>query len=142
MEMAEVLREAIESHACLTVLNTENVGPVTLFRAYPRGVDTFTIKDRERTDPAMRSQVAAYNEFNRRIFQRVHGEALAGRGVAISLTDCYRKTDYGEPITALKSYVLSPFVDEAQMRSIIDSVLAAQAEVQRAAAAPSAREPS
>ena len=44
VEMAEVLRELIESHPNLTVLNGENVGPVTLFRAYPDGVDTFTSK--------------------------------------------------------------------------------------------------
>ena len=53
VEMAEVLRELIESHPNLTVLNGENVGPVTLFRAYPDGVDTFSVKDRERSDPAL-----------------------------------------------------------------------------------------
>ena len=45
VEMAEVLREMIESHPNLTVLNGDNVGPVTLFRAYPDGVDTFHVKD-------------------------------------------------------------------------------------------------
>ena len=52
VEMAEVLREQIESHPHLTVLNGDNVGPVTLFRAYPDGIDTFNVKDRERSDPA------------------------------------------------------------------------------------------
>ena len=33
------------------------------------------------------------------------------RGVVISMTDCYRTSDYGEPIAALKSYFLSPFAD-------------------------------
>ncbi len=41
VEMAEVLREQLESHPNLSVLNGDNVGPVTLFRAYPDGVDTF-----------------------------------------------------------------------------------------------------
>ena len=44
----------------------------------------------------------------------------------ISLTDCYRQSDYGEPIVALKSYVLSPFSDEHRMRSIVEQVLAAR----------------
>ncbi len=126
VEMAEVLREHIESHPALSVLNEDNVGPVTLFRAYPDGVDTFSVKDREQRDPAYRGQLRAHNEYNRRIFERVHAEALAGRGVAISLTSCYRQTDYGEPITALKSYVLSPFADESQMQSVITHVLAAR----------------
>jgi glutamate/tyrosine decarboxylase-like PLP-dependent enzyme len=126
VEMAEVLRERIEGHPNVTVLNGENVGPVTLFRAYPDGVDTFTIKQREERDAGHREALLANNDYNRRIFERVHSEALAGRGVAISLTDCYRQTDYGEPIVALKSYVLSPFSDESQMVTVLDEVLKAR----------------
>jgi len=126
VEMSEVLREGIEAHPDLTVLNGDNVGPVTLFRVYPRGTDTFTVKDRERTDPRERERLLANNAYNRRIFQRVHAEALAGEGVVISLTDCYRESDYGEPIAALKSYILSPFSDEAHVRSVIARVLAAR----------------
>jgi hypothetical protein len=118
----------IESHPHLTVLNGDNVGPVTLFRAYPDDVNTFTIKDRERNDPGMRDSVRKNNDYNRRIFERVQAEALSGRGVVLSLTDCYRQTSYGEPIVALKSYVLSPFTDEAGMQLIIQHVLAARAE--------------
>jgi L-2,4-diaminobutyrate decarboxylase len=126
VEMAEVLREQIESHPNLTVLNGENHGPVTLFRAYPDGVDTFTVKDREQHDADYRQQLLAHNDYNRRIYQLVHEQALRGHGVAISLTECYRQTDYGEPIVALKSYVISPFSDEGRMNSIIDHVLAAR----------------
>ena len=126
VEMAEVLRERIEGHPNVTVLNGENVGPVTLFRAYPDGIDTFTIKAREEGDVGYRDTMLAHNEYNRRIFARVHSEALAGRGVAISLTDCYRQSEYGEPIVALKSYVVSPFSDEAQMETVLDEVLKAR----------------
>ncbi len=129
VEMAEVLRELIESHPNLTVLNGENRGPVTLFRAYPDGVDTFEVKELERSDRGFRQKLLAYNEYNRRIFERVHAEALAGRGVAISLTNCYRQTDFGDPIVALKSYVLSPFADENRMQSIVAHVVAARRQV-------------
>jgi L-2,4-diaminobutyrate decarboxylase len=133
VEMAEVLREHIESHPNLTVLNGDNVGPVTLFRAYPDGIDTFHVKDRERSDPAYRDRLLAHNDYNRRIYELVHAEALAGRGVAISLTDCYRQTDYGESIVALKSYVVSPFSDESRMETIIRQVLEARAKIDAAA---------
>jgi glutamate/tyrosine decarboxylase-like PLP-dependent enzyme len=126
VEMAEALRERIEAQPQLSVLNRDNVGPVTLFRAYPDGVDTFTVKEREMKDPSYRDQLLAHNEYNRRIYERVHAEALTGRGVAISLTECYRATDYGEPIAALKSYVLSPFADEGRMESVVRHVLAAR----------------
>jgi glutamate/tyrosine decarboxylase-like PLP-dependent enzyme len=126
VEMAEVLREQVEGHPNLTVLNGDNVGPVTLFRSYPDGVDTFTIKAREQSDAGYRDALAAHNDYNRRIFALVHAEALAGRGVAISLTDCYRQTDYGEPIVALKSYVVSPFADETRMQTVLDEVLKAR----------------
>jgi glutamate/tyrosine decarboxylase-like PLP-dependent enzyme len=129
VEMAEVLRELIESHPNLTVLNGDNVGPVTLFRVYPDDVDTFTVKQREREDSSYRDALLRHNDYNRRIFDKVHAEALTGRGVAISLTDSYRETDYGQPMTALKSYVLSPFVTEERMESIVKHVLKAREEV-------------
>jgi L-2,4-diaminobutyrate decarboxylase len=129
IEMAEVLREMAESHPNLTVLNGDNVGPVTLFRAYPDGVDTFTVKSRERSDASYGHEVLQHNEYNRQIFERVHRDALAGRGVVISLTNCYRHTDAGLPIVALKSYVLSPFADEHRMQSVISHVLEARRAV-------------
>jgi hypothetical protein len=48
--------------------------------------------------------------------------------VAIGFTESCRQTDYGEPIAALRSYVLSPFADEGQMPQVVERVLAALAE--------------
>lgn len=126
VEMAEVLRERLEAHPNLTVLNGANVGPVTLFRAYPDGVDTFTVKQRELSDPAHRDLLRAHNDYNRRIFELVHRQALAGDGVVLSLTNCYRQNEFGDPIVALKSYVLSPFADESRMETIVGHVLEAR----------------
>jgi glutamate/tyrosine decarboxylase-like PLP-dependent enzyme len=125
VEMAEVLREEIISRPELSVLNDQNFGPVTLFRAYPAGVDTFRVKERERSDPGYTAELLQHNELNRRIFRRVADEAYAGRGVAIGFTDNYRASESGEPICALKSYVLSPFAAEEQMHAVIEHVLAA-----------------
>jgi glutamate/tyrosine decarboxylase-like PLP-dependent enzyme len=125
VEMAEVLRELIGGRPELSVLNEHNVGPVTLFRAYPPGVDTFHVKEWEQSDPAYLDELRRHNELNRRIFQRVAAEALAGCGVAIGFTDNYHTSASGEPICALKSYVLSPFADEEQMHVVIQHVLEA-----------------
>ena len=129
VEMTQVLREHLEGHEYTTVLNRDNFGTVTLFRLYPDGVDTFTIKDQEFGDPACRNLLRRHNEYNRRIAAYVHEEALAGRGVMISFTDCYRQTSYGEPIFALKSYILSPFIDEENIQALVAKVLEAREKV-------------
>jgi len=129
VEMAELLREHFEGHATTTVLNGDNFGTVTLFRVYPDGVDTWTVPARERSDAAMRDDLLAYNEYNRAIYRYLHDKAMSGQGVLLSMTDCYRHSDYGEPIVALKSYILSPFVDEEHIDLIVDSVLEAREAV-------------
>ena len=129
VEMTQLLREHLEGHAGTTVLNRDNFGTVTLFRAYPEAVDTFSIKRQEFEDAAYRESLRTHNEYNRKIFDYVHSEAMEGRGVVISTTECYRQTNYGEPIVALKSYILSPFVDEADVKTVVDKVLEAREQV-------------
>lgn len=120
--MAEELREHLEGNTATTVLNGDNFGPVTLFRVYPEGVDTLSVPAQERTDPAYRDVLRAHNDYNRRIFDLIQADALQGQGVVISMTDCYRETTYGEPIVALKSYILSPFSDDQHVTAVLDSI--------------------
>lgn len=136
--MAEVLREHLEAHAATTVLNRGNYGPVTLFRVYPDGVDTFTQPDKEYNDPTYREDLRKHNDYNRRVFDLIQAEALEGRGVVISLTDCYRETEYGEPIVALKSYIMSPFSDEEYVDFVLESLWKARDQLngERGASAP------
>ena len=131
VEMAALLREQLEGHAATTVLNGDNFGTVTLFRAYPDGVDTWTISERERTDPAYAETLERHNEYNRRVFHGVHEKAMQGEGVLLSMTDCYRYTDYGRPIVALKSYILSPFVDEEHVKLLTETILKTREQVDR-----------
>ena len=129
VSMAEVLREQLEGHAATTVVNRGNFGPVTLFRVYPDGVDTFGVAEREQKDASYRDQLRIHNEYNRRIYQVVQADALHGDGVVISLTDCYRETDYGEPMVALKSYLLSPFAEEQYINAVLESLWKARATI-------------
>src|SRR5262249_57225528 len=132
VEMAQLLREHLEGHEATTVLNRDNFGTVTLFRVYPPGVDTFEVKE-EFTDPSCREQLRRHNEYNRKVYEYVHAEAMAGRGVLLSMTDSYRQTAYGEPIVALKSYMLSPFVDEEHVEAVVRKVLEARERIDGAA---------
>ncbi len=126
VEMAEALREHLEGHDSTTVLNDKGVGMVTVFRVYPDGVDTWTIKDRERTDPAAREELLRHNEYNRRLFRYLYDRAMRGEGVHISMTDCYRRTDYGEPMVGLKSFILSPFIDTQDVEQLVRDILDAR----------------
>ena len=60
----------------------------------------------------------------------IQADALQGKGVVISLTDCYRTSDYGEPINALKSYILSPFSETRHVQAVLDSIWKARREVE------------
>jgi hypothetical protein len=81
------------------------------------------------TEPGLRDQVRAFNAYNRRIFELIQADALHGEGVVISMTDCYRETDYGEPIVALKSYIMSPFSEEKYVDAVLDSIWKARAKI-------------
>jgi len=129
VSMAEELREHLEGHAAIAVLNCDNFGPVTLFRVYPDGVDTFSMPNDERTDPSCREALLRHNEYNRRVFELIQADALHGQGVVLSLTDCYRRTAYGEPINALKSYILSSFSEERHVNAVLESIWKARREL-------------
>ena len=126
VEMAEALREHLEGHVSTTVLNDAGVGTVTVFRVYPDGVDTWAIKDRERTDPAARDELLRHNEYNRQLYRYLYDRAMRGEGVHISMTGNYRQTDYGEPTVGLKSFILSPFIDEQDVEQLVRDVLDAR----------------
>ena len=136
VEMTQLLREHLEGHEGTTVLNRGNFGTVTLFRTYPVGVDTFEIKRQEFEDDKFRDSLLSHNDYNQEIFQYVNAEAMEGRGVFISTTDCYRKTTYGEPIVALKSFILSPFVDEEDVKTVVAKVLEAREAIAKCGERP------
>ena len=120
--MAETLRNRLRAQSSISVMNPDNFGPVTLFRVYPDDVDTFEFPKLEQTNADYAPQLHRYNEYNRRIFQVIHADALRGEGVVLSMTDRFRETDYGQPVVALKSYIMSPFSDQQYVQAVIDSI--------------------
>ena len=141
VEMAERTREQIEAYPFLDILNDYNYGPVMLFRIYPRGTDGEETTRNETTDATLRDQLHRHNDYCRRIFDVLRREVRDGKGVNLSITDCYRRTVYGEPIVAIKSFIMSPFTDEAAVDLAVQRVLAAQQTVDRQLAAESATAP-
>ncbi len=126
VSMAELLRDRLQSHPAISVVNPHNFGPVTLFRVYPPSVDTFEMPQRELSDAGCADQLKRHNDYNRRIFELIHEEALRGEGVVLSMTECWRESEYGHPVCALKSYIMSPFSDEQYVQAVLDSINRAQ----------------
>ena len=131
VEKAQVLRELLEARPYLTIVNRENFGPVTLFRAYPAGVDTFRVHERELSDRDFADQLRAYNDYNRQLSSFLHHEAMSGRGVLLGQSDCYRMTPFGQAVVALKSYIISPFVEDQHLAELVDKIAQAHRHLER-----------
>ncbi len=133
VEMAEQLRESLQVHPNITCVNTYNHGSVTLFRVYPDGVDAESMYQNEMHNPEYAASLEKNNELNRKIQQYVYKEALEGRGATLSLTENYRSSDYGKPMVAIKSYIMSPFCTPETVQAIPAKILEALAAVQQTA---------
>ena len=122
------LKTKLDNDAHITVLNPHNPGTVTLFRAYPNDVLTPVI-DRERHDPGLRDRLLMYNAYNLVLEQEIHQRAMAGEGVVLSKTSAYTTTGYQDnqlqlhlPIVALKSYMMSPFIEKSHVDLVYRTV--------------------
>lgn len=124
VEMAEMLREALERHACVKLLNDYNYGPVTLFRVYPHGMDAHATWLREMS-PGGGETVVKINAYNRELFDRLHAQAMRGEGVLLSWTDAYQscRCHDGPALSAIKSFIMSPWTDLKSVETVVARVL-------------------
>jgi len=131
VEMAEMLRERLERHACIQVLNDYNYGPVTLFRVYPPDVDAEKALHRELNDTEYQSQLLEHNHYNRRIFDLIYERVMQGEGVLLSWTIAYRHANYPEAptVAAMKSFIMSPWTDLKAIDSVVNQVMEVRAQM-------------
>jgi tetrahydromethanopterin S-methyltransferase subunit F len=123
--MAEMLRERLERHACIQVLNDYNYGPVTLFRVYPPDVDAEKALQRELNDPDYRSQLLTHNDYNRKLFDLIYERVMQGEGVLLSWTIAYRYANYPDApaVAAMKSFIMSPWTDLKAIDSVVNQIM-------------------
>ncbi len=131
VEMAEILRDKLESFDFIDVLNDYNYGSVTLFRVYPGKVKAKEQSQKELKQPEFSQDLEKYNEYNRKIYQYTVKKAYSGKGVALSFTEGYRSTAYDPALTisAIKSFIMSPFTNKASIEKVVDQVLEAQKKI-------------
>jgi hypothetical protein len=142
VEMAEMLRARLERHTWLKVLNGANCGPVTLFRVYPDGINAEEAFNREMSDPAYADRLLLHNAYNRCIFDAIYQRSIHGEGVLLSWTDSYRNSVYngrtGPPVSALKSFIMSPWTDLHAVEMVEQQILQTRAQAAQQCGIPAA----
>ncbi|MBP7764754.1 MAG: STAS domain-containing protein [Deltaproteobacteria bacterium] len=131
--MAEVLRRRLDEHPAMCQVNDYNYGPVTLFRAYPDGVNANEAFSDELCNPQAAQSLRQSNAYNQKLFDELHRQMEQEEGFALSLTSHYRTAACGEPVLALKSFVMSPFVEEKHMQALIACIEKARLAIGRTA---------
>ena len=130
VDMARLTREQLEAQAGAVILNDTNVGPVSLFRLYPEGTDAAQAYAAEREQAEYKDQLLQHNDYNHDVFMAMRVEVLSGNdGGVLSFTSCYQKTKYGEPILALKSFIMSPFTAADTITLMLEKIAAARQSI-------------
>ena len=130
VEMTQLLREHLVGQDSVVILNRDNVGSVTVFRVYPDADDVLRLREAESNNSDYRDKLLQHNEYNRAVFKWMHDEIMAARGGGVlSLTDCYQLTNYGEPMLGLKSFIMSPFLEEDMIKTMVEKISAARKNI-------------
>lgn len=119
------LRRHLAQRPWLRLVNRLNGGPVTLYRAYPPGTVAEEGWQRELHDPLAGDWSSSINAFNKRIHlvtqETARREAVAGAG----WTDRVAYGAAGQPLAALKTYLLSPFLSDEHLDELLRNLDAA-----------------
>ena len=116
------LRERLGQWPWLRVVNASTDGPVTLYRAYPPDCDAAEAWNRELRDPSFAARSLAWNAYNRRIHEATQAAAHAGGPAGVGWTESACLGAAGQPLAALKTYLLSPFLDGKTVEELVQQV--------------------
>ena len=139
LEVKEYLRGLLGADPELVCVNDDDNGFSTLFRLYPEGVDAAAQYERERTDPAARSELIRHNKLQEKVADMLWGWYRDGElhegeyAPYISYCSGFRPTQYnrdesdpGAMIYGLKSFPMNLNVDSGSMQTLLKLVLAAR----------------
>lgn len=116
------LRQKLAELPSVKIVNATADGPVTLYRAYPLGWDADETWRRERNSSAFATMSLEINAFNRRIHEATQAAARAGGAAGAGWTESTCVGAAGQPLAALKTYLLSPFLEDATVDDLVTHV--------------------
>ncbi|MBI3511792.1 MAG: aspartate aminotransferase family protein [Bacteroidetes bacterium] len=108
IEMQQALRDELEFHQNIVVVNKDSYGAVTLFRVYPKWMDGGLQYQNEFFKEKYDEELMKYNQFQMDVYNTLC-EMHETEGIpapALSITTKFRTTEYGKPVCALKAYLM------------------------------------
>ena len=145
LETKYYLFDEIKTKEDMVVVNPDDTGLITLFRAYPKGVDAKAQYHRELTDRSARSDLIKHNKLIRAIGDKLYawyreGHQIDGKYTPyMSFSTGFRNTDYNRDgsdtdavIYAIKAFPMNVFVTPEIMKWALHCVHAARDEVVKA----------
>jgi len=118
LSMQVELRKLINEHKNWIVVNPDNFGLVTLFRMYPVGVNAaeeFAKEDKSGTEDSLLN-LNAY-QFN--VYKYLYFKRMREAAPALGYTSNFRTNDQKAPLSCLKTYPTSVFLEKQHLHRVI-----------------------
>ena len=140
IESEKSLRKVIEKEPSMVCANPKDHGFVTLFRVYPKELkekldsQNFAKEQykREFENEEYKDDLKKYNDYQFKVSEELQRMLFEENGPALSFTSEFRLNSYGQPIAAIKSYPMSPYMAccEADLKEeVLNYVLKASENV-------------
>jgi L-2,4-diaminobutyrate decarboxylase len=128
IEAERRMRKKIQASKDMVVINPDDHGFVTLYRAYPPGTDAEAMYKLE-LEGNGDEQLKKHNTYIHKISTEINRLQREENGPFLSHTSNHRLNATGLPIAALKVFPMSPYVDEAAIDMIMDGISKAKHNV-------------
>jgi len=145
LETKYYLYDLVKTHPELVCVIPDDSGLITLFRAYPKGLDAKAQYHRELTDAGARAELIKHNKLTEAIGNKLYEWYRAGKQIDgkftpyMSFSTGFRNTEYNidgsdteAVIYAIKAFPMNVFVTPAIMKWALYCVNAARDEVLKA----------
>jgi L-2,4-diaminobutyrate decarboxylase len=142
LETKYYLYDLIDEQADMVCVNHDDSGLITLYRAYPNGVDAKKQFERELTDPKAKADLVKHNKLTKAVGDKLFewfrsGKTIDGKYTPyMSFSTGFRNTTYNQDgsdteavVYALKSFPMNVFVTPEIMQWVVRCVREARDEV-------------
>ncbi len=145
LETKYYLYDLLKTHSEMVCVNPDDTGLITLFRAYPRGIDATAQYAKELNESGSRADLIKHNELTKAIGDKLYewyreGKQIDGKYTPyMSFSTGFRNTEYNidggdteAVIYAIKAFPMNVFVTPEVMKWALHCVNAARDEVLKA----------
>jgi L-2,4-diaminobutyrate decarboxylase len=145
LETKYYLYDLLKTHSEMVCVNPDDTGLITLFRAYPNGIDATAQYAKELNESGSRADLIKHNELTKAIGDKLYewyreGKQIDGKYTPyMSFSTGFRNTEYNidggdaeAVVYAIKAFPMNVFVTPEVMKWALHCVNAARDEVLKA----------